>query len=245
MTHSLGFDSDALPSPAALANRAAMLVGNRNRLQAELLEAERELQGLREYLEVAPLVEQALELLSQNLFQRVVADLEAEISRALEDVLGQALRFRVDTEWLRGKAAIKFRIERDGNSEDIMRGQGGSVANVLSVCLRLYALLTLDEQHNRRVLILDEPDAWLRPDVVPNLVKIIKEVTQRLDFQVIMISHHDAALFEAYADRIYRFHPMRDGSVKVRLDGEPPAVEDGANVAPRSSRPETLFDDEV
>jgi hypothetical protein len=32
-----------------------------------------------------------------------------------------------------------------------------------------------------------------------------------------MISHHDIAIFEQYADRIYEFVPQASGAVKVRL----------------------------
>ena len=49
-------------------------------------------------------------------------------------------------------ATVDFWVERNGNPEDIMRGQGGSVNNILSVGLRLFALTTLDEQKHRRFL---------------------------------------------------------------------------------------------
>lgn len=92
-----------------------------------------------------------------------------------------------------------------------MRGMGGSVANVLSVGLRLFALTTLDEQEHRRFLVLDEQDCWLRPDLVPRFVRIIYEAAKALHFQVLMISHHDQSVFQGYADRIIRLNPGPDG----------------------------------
>ena len=88
-----------------------------------------------------------------------------------------------------------------------MRGQGGSVANILSVGLRMFALTTLDPSQHRRFLVLDEQDCWLRPDLVPRLVKIVHDAGRALGFQVLMISHHDATNFSRYADRIYRLTP--------------------------------------
>src|SRR5690606_41403701 len=96
---------------------------------------------------------------------------------------------------------------------------GGSVANVLSVGLRLFALTTLDEKNHRRFLVLDEQDCWIRPDIVPRFVKIIHQAAKALNFQVLMISHHDAAVFEEYADRIIRLDPVKDGiAARVVLD---------------------------
>src|SRR5207249_4930964 len=98
-------------------------------------------------------------------------------------------------------------IERNGQPEDIMKGQGGSVANILSVGLRMFGLTTLDPADHRRFLVLDEQDCWLRPDLVPRLVKIVYDASKALGFQVLMISHHDFSAFQQYADKIYQFVP--------------------------------------
>jgi len=236
--NSLAFDQEPMRTPAAARQRVTALRARRDQTQAVLQQDTQDLAKIQSYLALAPKVEQALETLSQELFANVVRELEAELSRALEDVLGQPLQFKVETDWQRGSAAIKFSIHRDGNPEDIMRGQGGSVINVLSVGLRIFALLTLDPKTNRRFLVLDEPDAWLRPDIVPNLVKIIYEVTRRFGFQVILVSHHEVSVFEALADKIYRFHPRPDGSVLVKVSGENPEVSDGES--PKIFVPGTL-----
>ena len=70
-----------------------------------------------------------------------------------------------------------------------MRGQGGSVANIVSVGLRMFAITTLDERRHRRFLVLDEQDCWLHPDLVSKLVRIVQEAGAALGFQVLMISH--------------------------------------------------------
>ena len=80
----------------------------------------------------------------------------------------------------------------------------------------MFALATLDPARHRRFLVLDEQDCWLRPDLVPKLVKIVHDAGQALGFQVLMISHHDIATFEKYADRIYTFLPDSMGKVNVR-----------------------------
>ncbi len=131
-------------------------------------------------------------------------------------MLDQPIRLRAKAEWKRSGATVEFWIERDGQAEDIMKGQGGSVANILSVGLRMFALTTLDERQHQRFLVLDEQDCWIRPDLVPRLVKIVHDAGKALGFQTLMISHHDTASFMGYADTICQFSPSKDEGVVVQ-----------------------------
>ena len=210
-----------LPSPAGLRTRHSLLKRSRDDLRTSLDAQERELAAVQSFLSLAPRIESALQLLGQQMFAGVVSMLEEKLTIALQEVLEQPLTLKVATDYKRGSATVDFYIERDGQREDIMRGQGGSVVNILSVGLRMFALTTLDAGTHRRFLVLDEPDGWLRPELVPRLVKIIHDAGKALGFQVILISHHDVELFREYADRIYVFQPQTDGSVRVfRSDEE-------------------------
>jgi DNA repair exonuclease SbcCD ATPase subunit len=171
---------------------------------------------LNAYLALADKVTVALEQLNQELFQQLLGIVQEKLTVALQEILEQPIHFRAQADFKRGATTVEFWIERDGNREDVLRGQGGSVANILSVGLRMFALTTLDEQQHRRFLVLDEQDCWLRPDLVPRLVKIVHEAGAALGFQVLMISHHDVALFERYADRIYQFSLDASGEIQVR-----------------------------
>jgi DNA repair exonuclease SbcCD ATPase subunit len=214
----------AAPAPrggrlAELANRHALLLARREEAARRRAEAERTEGDLAAYLALAPSVEKALDELSATLFRDVTGVLEAALTDALRDVLGDPdLALKVEQEWKRGAASMTFHVERRGEAEDIMRGQGGSVANVLSTGLRIFALARLDQAAHRRFLVLDEQDCWLRPDLVPRFVRLVHETGRRLGFQVLMISHHDVGAFEELADRIYRFAPGPDGVKVTRHD---------------------------
>jgi hypothetical protein len=143
--------------------------------------------------------------------------LEEKLTAMLQEVLAQPIQLKASTEFRYGSMNVDFWIERDGNKIDIMDGTGGSVANVLSVGLRLYALATLDPATHGPFLVLDEQDCWLRPDFVPRLVKIVHAAGQALGFQVLMISHHDPAIFSEYSQRIYNLEPRSDGTVNIEL----------------------------
>ena len=214
-----------LKSPAELRKTADQLGWRRKQIVRDLKKTDRELQVIQEYLGISDQVTQALDSLSQKLFEEVLGMLQEKLSIALQEVLEQPIEFKATASFKRGAANVDFSVQRDGNSEDVQRGQGGSVQNVLSVGLRLFALARLDTQEHRRFLVLDEQDCWLRPELVPRLVNIVHRAAKQLGFQVIMISHHDVGLFEKYADKIYRFTPQ-DGAVTVEQVGRSPVEHD-------------------
>ena len=181
-------------------------------------EAEQQQQELTAFLQMAPGVAERLDALSQHLFGDILAEVELNLTYALQEVLEQDLKVVSTTEVKKGKATISFSVEREGHQEDILTGQGGSVCNIISVGLRLIALSQLPDREHRRFLILDEQDCWLRPDLVPRLMAIIHTIAQKLNFQLLVISHHDISLFREYADRIYRLAPAAKPGDGVRLE---------------------------
>ncbi len=209
MTHTI---ASSLTSPAALRRRLDQLLGQRDEQQRQRQRIQDQLREARAFLELAPPVTEALKSLSEKLFEQELKIVEEQLTHALHDVLEQPMiRFRARPDFKGGAAVVEFSIERDGNAEDIQRGQGGSVQNILSTGLRMFALATLSKARHRGFLVLDEQDCWLRPELVSRWVKIVRDVGGVLGLQVLMISHHDLALFERYADRILQLQPQSGG----------------------------------
>ena len=210
----------ALRAPKEARRRLDRLADVQQGITAERERTDRRLAKLNEYLAIADGVAAALDKLSEDMFGRIVRVLEENLTRALQEVLEQPITLKVDRQYKRGTATIGFYVERAGEKEDIMRGQGGSVANVLSVGLRMFALATLPKEKHRRFLVLDEQDCWLRPDLVPRLVKIVHDAGRELGFQVLLISHHDVTAFDKYADKIYKLIPEPAGVRVVEWGGD-------------------------
>lgn len=220
------FESKCLRAPAEVRQRLNRLIWRRQDKEREAMELRERLTKLTNYLAISDKVTDALELLSQRLFRDLLGVVEEKTSIALQEILEQPLRLRADAEFKRGAASVDFWINHEGYREDVYRGQGGSVANILSVSLRMFALTTLDPARHRRFLVLDEQDCWLRPDLVPKLVNIVREAGRALGLQVIMISHHDLSIFEQFADKIYRFTPLLGGVVEVTEALKPATITD-------------------
>ena len=206
-------DPIQMPTLRNLENRCVLIEGQRRQLRNQINERARQLKELDCWLELAPKVDETLEALTQRLLDDLVRQLEDLMTKALREVIEQPLTLKAETAEKRGALNVEFHIERDGEIEDILRGQGGSVTNVLSVMLRFFALSTRDPAKHRRFLVLDEQDCWLRPDLVPRLLEVVQQASRELGFQVIYISHHDRTTLERYCDKVYQLRPGADGVI--------------------------------
>jgi len=205
--------------PEEIRRRFQELRWQERALAEHLRKNQKRLAEIGAFLTRAPLIADRVDHLSQQMFGGILDEVERNLTYALREILEQDLKVITTREVKKGKVNITFGIERQGKLEDILTGQGGSVCNIISVGLRLIALSQLHEKEHRRFLILDEQDCWLRPDLVPRLMSIIHTIAQRLQFQILVISHHDVNLFREYADRIYRLLPpaREEEGVKAEL----------------------------
>ena len=198
-------------APHELRNRVSGLTAIRKQAERERDRLRGQVGVLDTVLARADEVQNALEELARDLFDSTLTVVEEQLTLALQEIFtGEPIALRARREVKRGSLEVDFYVERNGKGEDIMRGQGGSVLNILSVGLRMFALATQDPAVHRPFLVLDEQDCWLRPDLVPRFVKIVALAAKELGLQVLVISHHDPQLFAEYAERAYRFTPAGD-----------------------------------
>lgn len=213
-----GLEKKSIPDPMPLRRSFDKLRWRQRALQERLEKNRESLREIDGFLVMQPKVAERLDDLSRHLFGDILTEIEVNLTYALREILGQDLRVVSQREMKSRKMHVTFSIEREGEPEDILTGQGGSVCNVISVGLRLIALSQLDERQHRRFLVLDEQDCWLRPDLVPRLMSIIHTIARKLQFQVLVISHHSVDLFREHADRIYRIMPPQKRGEGVRVE---------------------------
>lgn len=142
-----------------------------------------------------PEVQAFLETLQQQEHKRAVGVFETLLTSLLCDVLPGERHVVFDLYSDKGLPALDIFIRKGVGRpiEDPLSGMGGSVTNVLSVGLRMIAVV---RSGMRPFLVLDESDCWLKPDLAPAFARVIQQASQQLGIQVLMISHHDESLFE-------------------------------------------------
>ena len=132
----------------------------------------------------------------QTIFHQENTQLFSELlTYFVKDVLNKDKDIVFDLYTYHNLPALKIEAMQNGHREDIYAGNGGSIVNIVSTGLRLIAL---SRMQNRKFIVLDEPDCWLKPDHVPFFAKIIGEISSQLGIQTIIVSHHSWEYFKDY-----------------------------------------------
>lgn len=202
-----------------LRSRHDQLLGLRRAHEESSRQLAAQVAELDDLLERAEPVRKALESLTEDLFDETLREVGQDLSIALREVFAdESLSLVAERTLRRNAIEVDFHVERNGEREDLLRGQGGSVLNVVSTGLRMLALTTQGEEGHRPFLVLDEQDCWLRPDLVPRFMRIVSVAAKKLSLQVLVITHHEPELIAESADKAYKFEPAGD---HVRVSEHP------------------------
>lgn len=155
-------------------------------IEKELLEKQKFLEELEDYLKAQKLVQEVSEKVQEQAHRQI----SSIVSSCLEAVFEQPYTFKILFEKKRGKTEARLIFERDGHEIDPISSSGGGVIDVASFALRLACLL-LSKPQRRRILVLDEPFRFLSAEYRPAMSKLIETLSERFQFQVIMVTHFD------------------------------------------------------
>lgn len=187
-----------------------------------------------------PEIKKVLEALQRSEHERAVGTFEKLLTALLNDILPGDRQILLDLSSSAGLASLDISILKDLNIpedfehlnsderqalnlEDALHGAGGAVANVLSMGLRM---ITLIRSGQRRFLVLDEADCWIKPTLVGAFAKVVQQAAIELGIQVLMISHHEESFFSDIPHRLYL--RQIDSGLKAdwSVDGGQPVWED-------------------
>lgn len=153
------------------------------------------------------------EMLARN-HAKTVGLYETLLTAIRQDVLPkEESTVRIDVFSERGLPAIDIKIQSGEDEESLTSGSGNSLKNVLCAGLRYIALA---RSPNRKFLILDEADCWLRYSRVANFAMVVGRMSAELDVQTFLISHNDVSYFEKYASVI---NLTKDSQIEVDYRG--------------------------
>lgn len=116
------------------------------------------------------------------------------VNSALVSIFESPLNFKIDLKLGKGLPSIDFFVDEIEPEE----GRGGGVYDVLALALRVAFMLIIN---CKLPLILDEPTKHLSESYAANVGKFLKEVSERANLQVILITH--SATLANMADKIF------------------------------------------
>lgn len=171
---------------------AARLQGARDADARQLKELTDKVSEAKARLSLAEEVSRILEAMQTRAHSRSVGTFEQLLTAVLQDVLPEKGGIRLELSNSNNSPNLDIFVDNDGSLEDVLDGSGGAVTNVVSAGLRFAALT---RTKNRRLMVLDEPDCWIKPSRVPNFIRVIADVARETKTQTLLISHHDPAYF--------------------------------------------------
>lgn len=147
---------------------------------------------------------------TQNLFKDRVEKLT---TLAIRSVFDRPYEFKLKFEKKRNKVECRLVIEEDGEEFVPKDETGGGVLPIISFALRV-VMWSLEDPKSRPVIMLDEPlkgSIGHKGDLLNKTAMMLKEVSDRLGLQLIIVTHEPT--FLDIADRAYEV--IREGKESV------------------------------
>ena len=132
-------------------------------------------------------------------------------SLALDSVLDDPYELSVQFVQRRNKTECDLMFTRDGNTIDPVEASGLGAVDVASFALRVASWSMMHGRLNNTI-ILDEPMKWLSEDNQEKASKMIKEVSEKLGIQFIIVTHLESLTVDA--DKVFKFS-KRKGVTKI------------------------------
>ena len=133
------------------------------------------------------------------------------VSRGLSAVFGEEIQVTIESRIVRDTTSMTLKLTQHGVAlGNIIDSTGGSIVSVLNVLLKVWMIVNLKPQLTR-VLILDEPFAAVEQRHLPAIGQLLRELSERLGIQFIIVSH-EPELIDA-ADIVHAV--QTDGTVET------------------------------
>lgn len=150
--------------------------------------AQAEAERLTELAQTAETVRTFFNVLSDTQRKELEQKVEALVDYGVQMVFGPTYRFKVTSE-LRGKAVrTEFWLVENDLTLPLLDATGGGIGDVVSFLLRV-VILCLARPVQRRVLVLDEPFKFVSASHFQTLTALLKELSDTLGLQLIMVTH--------------------------------------------------------
>ena len=161
---------------------------------------------------------------AQAIIQQVAKETQEKLQYHISELCSLALSavfddpYKLELEFVirRGKTEADIYFVKDEEKIDPISASGGGVIDIASFALRV-ALWSLAKPRSRNTLILDEPFKYLSRELQPKASLLLKELSNKLNLQIIMVSH-SSDLIEG-ANRVFECR-IKNGVSKTEINSD-------------------------
>jgi chromosome segregation ATPase len=189
-----------------ITRKLEQLKGARGHLKEQVLSTRNTIKELKQSLiehEQAREIMRQVGIKTQQQLQFHISDIT---SLALNTVFGDgAYELKAEFVQRRNQTECDLLFVRNGQEIDPLEASGYGAVDVASFALRVVSW-SMKNPRSRNTIVLDEPMRFLSTDFQPMASRLLKELSQRLGLQFIIVTHED--ILSEYADRV--FHVKQD-----------------------------------
>ena len=150
---------------------------------------EKKIEDLKSVAEHWEEVQHEVRVMSEALQTQLYSRITDMVTHCLSYVFGDEYSCQILTDQKRGNVEACIRVLKGGAVLDPLSACGGGVVDIVSMSLRLCAVVGDGRQKNRRILVLDEPFKFLSVQYRPRASELLTQLAEQLDFQLIVVSH--------------------------------------------------------
>jgi len=175
--------------------------GSRNQLEIDLKTAKTEEENIASEIINTDQAQAIIQLVAQKTQNELNYRLSEIVSLALAAVFEDPYKLKCNFVIRRGKTECDLLFEKNRELFDPLASSGGGAVDIAAMALRV-AIWSLTQSKPRNVLILDEPFRFLSKEYQIKASIMLKELSEKLKLQIIMVSHSES-LIEG-ADKVFQ-----------------------------------------
>jgi DNA repair exonuclease SbcCD ATPase subunit len=139
-----------------------------------------------------------IQIVAKQTQDQIIVHISSIITMALQSIFDEDYEFKIDFVEKRGKTEAEIYFLKDGKKNDPLNSSGGGIVDIASLILRI-SLWSLSNK--TRLLILDEPLKFLSKEYISKAIKMITELSKKLNLQFIIVTHINEMI--DYADKVF------------------------------------------
>jgi hypothetical protein len=201
-------DNSLQQATDALRRQVDMLYGRWEAADERAAAEEADVPVLAEKVRVLTLSEAALSTLLSKVSEESLKSVEATITYGLRVVFDDhPLTFKFQSGMARGGPTLEPVLQFEGVEQPILDAFGGGPATVVAFLLRLLVCHRLGLYP---LILLDETFSMVSRQYVPNVAKLLRELSEQMGFTFVLVTHQSD--FVEHATRAYEIAEGLDGA---------------------------------
>lgn len=172
--------------------------GNKEQLENDIAEYQQSIKNNNRYLKDLEKARGIVQLVGQQTQEQLKFHISDIASLALESIFSEPYKLLLEFLTKRNKTECNILFERGGNKVDPKSASGGGTVDVAAFALRI-ASWSMRQPRTRNTIIMDEPFRFLSNNHQEDASAIIKEISDKLGIQFIIVTHSN--LLASHADR--------------------------------------------